>query len=168
MFYYIVMHIHVSFQVLSKFKCINTNQESRIHSKTVFISPYTQSRGTTTKERGIPAFIYKKEKKETYKITILSIFTEFVFLCKRICDISEIQDDEGLCFHWWDHNHRNFKAEENMLLILFSEQTWRLQTGLQFIWHHLNVIKVQDPTMATEGINKVDLRWFDCSSIVYF
>lgn len=56
------MHIHVSFQVLSKFKCINTNQESRIHSKTVFISPYTQSRGTTTKERGIPTFIYKKEK----------------------------------------------------------------------------------------------------------
>lgn len=112
------------------------------------------------REESQPLFT-KKEKKETYKITILSIFIDFVFICKRICDISEIQDDEGVCSHWWDHNHRNFKAKENMLLILFSEQTWWLQTGLQFIWHHLNVIKVQDLTMTTEGINKVDLRWFD-------
>lgn len=42
--------------------------------------------------------LFTKKKKETYKITVLSFFIEFVFLCKRICDISEIQDDGGGLF----------------------------------------------------------------------
>lgn len=68
---------------------MGTNKESHVHSKTVFIGRYTESRGTTTRERGIPTFIYKKGKKLTYKITISNIFIEFVFICKRISDISD-------------------------------------------------------------------------------
>lgn len=33
--------------------------------------------------------LFTKKKKETYKITILNIFIEFAFICKRISDISE-------------------------------------------------------------------------------
>lgn len=64
--------------------------------KQVFIGQYTESSGMTTKETEIPTiFFYKKKKKQIYKITVLNIFTGFVFICKRIFNLIEAQCDKG-------------------------------------------------------------------------
>lgn len=49
----------------------------------------------TTKETEIPTIFYKKKKKQIYKITVLNIFTGFVFICKRIFNLKEAQCDKG-------------------------------------------------------------------------
>lgn len=52
--------------------------------KQLFIGQYTESCGMTTKRKTFSnRFIYKRKKKQIYKITFLNNCTGFAFICKR-------------------------------------------------------------------------------------